>query len=99
MRRLGFLAWAGIWYAGSLCQAQPEQRLSVHVYNYAGVPVQTLQRSEQEAGRIFQPAGITAAWLDCPLAPEQAAQFPACQESPGLTTFSLRLVSRTMAER
>jgi len=82
MRRLGFLARVGIWSAGSLCQAQSEPRLSVHVYNYAGVPVQTLLRAEQEAARTFQPAGITAAWLDCPLTPEQASQFPACQESP-----------------
>ena len=99
MRRLGFLAWAGISCAGSLCQAQSGPRISVHIYNYAGVPLQTLLKAEDEAARIFQPAGIRALWLDCPLAPEQAAQFPGCQEPPGRTTFSLRLVSRTMAER
>ncbi len=99
MRRLVFLACVSIWCAGSVCRAQSEPRLSIHVYNYAGVPVQTLLLAEQEAARILQSAGMTVAWLDCPLAPEQANQFPACQESPGPTTFSLRLVSRNMAER
>ncbi len=88
-----------IWYAGSLGGAQSEPRLTVYIYNYAEVSGAVLDRAEREAARIFEPAAALADWVDCPLTPDQAAQFPGCQATPGPTIFALRLVSRAMAQR
>jgi hypothetical protein len=58
-----------------------------------------LALTEAEASRIYQQAGIEIQWLECPLAPEDAGQFPACQVPPGPTRLALRILSRSMADR
>lgn len=95
----------GTWILMNLAVAlygqspEPGLRIEVLVYNYAGLPAGALARAEQEAARIYQRVGLATEWLDCPLAPAEAAQFPNCQLAPGPTRFALRLLSRQMAER
>ena len=79
--------------------SEPASRVTVFVYNYALVAPDVLALTEAEASRIYQQAGIEIQWLECPLTPRDADQFPACQVPPGPTRLALRILSRSMAER
>ena len=89
----------GLVLASCLSAAQSGLRITVFVYNYATAPSHVLAQAEAAAARIYQHSGIEIAWLDCPLSPEQAAQYPACQIAPSPTRLAVRILSRTMAER
>ena len=45
--------------------AAAQQRLTVGVYNLAGVPEAVLDKARGEAGRIFAKAGVEAEWVEC----------------------------------
>lgn len=77
----------------------PESKIQVFVYNYAGVSAETLARAEREATRIYSRTGIETEWLDCPLTPDEAAQYPACQLPVSPARLALRVLSRSMAGR
>jgi len=83
----------------ALSAAERGTRITVFVYNYAAIPSDVLTQTESEADRIYRLGGIEIQWLDCPLSPEQASQFPACELPPGPTRLALRVLSRSMAER
>lgn len=85
--------------ASSLGAAEPGLKVTVFVYNYAAVAPDVLALTEAEASRIYQQAGIEIQWLDCPLSPKDADQFPGCQIPPGPTRLALRILSRSMADR
>jgi hypothetical protein len=85
--------------ATSLGASEPGSKVTVFVYNYAAVPPEVLALTEAEASRIYQQVGIEIQWLDCPLSPGAAGQFPACQVPPGPTRLALRMLSQSMAER
>jgi len=85
--------------ASSLRGVEPEAKITVFVYNYASLPPDVLAQTETEAARIYQLAGIEIRWLDCPLSPAEASQFPACQVPPGPARLALRILSQSMAER
>lgn len=90
----------GAVLASSLGAAEePGSKITVFVYNYAAVSPQVLAETEAEAARIYQFAGISIQWLECPLAPRDIDRFPACQVSPGPTKLALRILSQAMAER
>lgn len=78
---------------------KPESKIQVLVLNYAGVSPETLAQAEREAARIYSRTGIETEWLDCPLAPDQAAQYPACQLPLSPTRLALRVLARSAAER
>src|SRR5437016_7931888 len=84
--------------AASLGAAEPGLKITVLVYNYAGVPAGVETQAEQEAERIYRHGRISIEWLDCPLSPEQVAQYPACQVAPGPTRLAVRILSKSMAE-
>ena len=69
------------------------------VYNYAVVSSEVLAQTEAEAARIHQRAGVGILWVNCPLTPKEADQFPACQVPLGPTTLSLRILPPSAAER
>jgi len=85
--------------ASSLGAGEPGPKITVFVYNYAAVSSEVLALTEAEASRICQQAEIEIEWLECPLAPKDAARFPACQVPPGPTRLALRILSQPMAER
>lgn len=78
---------------------QPEVKIEILVYNYAGLPTVTLAGAERETARIYQRAGIRTEWRDCPLRPDEAAQFPGCLVPITPTRLSLQILPRGMAER
>jgi len=85
--------------ASSLRAAEPSSKITVFIYNYAAVAPGVLALTEAEGSRIYRQAGIEIQWLDCPLAPKEAGQFPACQVPSGPTKLALRIMSQFMAER
>lgn len=74
-------------------------RITVLVYNYAGISREAVAEAERGAGRIFEHAGIDTDWLDCPLYPDQAADHPACLVTPGPAKLILRIAAGAMAQR
>jgi hypothetical protein len=78
---------------------EPDVRIEVFVYNYAGLAAKTLATAKEEAARIYMRVGIETQWLDCPLSPAEAAQYPACQVPVLPTRLALRILSGSMAER
>jgi|GEM_PF-1651985 len=56
-------------------------RVTVHVYNYARVSCETLVRSEAEASRLFESAGIRLDWAECPLSDSELDKFRSCRQA------------------
>ena len=94
-------SWFLLGLAGTLQAeaSEPQSKIQVFVYNYAGVSHPTLARAEIEATRIYGRAGIRTEWLDCPLSPGEATQYPACQLPVSPARLALRVLSREMSER
>lgn len=68
-------------------------RLTINVYNQAGIEDKVLRKASQEAGRIFDELGISTEWLDCPPTSVQLPGSPACQQV-GFDIISLRIFPR-----
>ncbi|HET9320086.1 MAG TPA: hypothetical protein VFO27_09925 [Bryobacteraceae bacterium] len=79
--------------------SETELNITVHVYNYASVSPDTLAGAEQETARIYQQAGLSIEWLNCPRTAEELAQNTTCNVPGGPTIFTLRLLSNEMAQR
>jgi hypothetical protein len=67
-------------------------RLTVRVFNYAQVPLQTQSLGQKIAARILHRAGIVTSWLDCSLSSEGKHQLPDCNEPAAVWFLDLRLV-------
>jgi hypothetical protein len=65
-------------------------RITVLVNDSAGVPAEVLKQAEQEAGRIFQPAGVEVSWVNC--GEETVMEDGLCSEVPGANRFVLHIV-------
>jgi hypothetical protein len=65
-------------------------RITVLVNDSAGVPADVLKQAEQEAGKIFRPAGVEIAWLNC--GEESVIEGGMCREVPGANRFVLHIV-------
>lgn len=65
-------------------------RITVLVNDSAGVPTDVLRQAEQEAGRIFRPAGVEVSWMNC--GEEPVKEDGACREVPGANRFVLHIV-------
>jgi hypothetical protein len=78
---------------------EPGSKITLRVYNYAHIPDVLLSRAEEEATAIYRPAGVEAAWVDCPLSGAELDRFPACQQPMGRADFALRILSAAMTQR
>ena len=65
-------------------------RITVLVNNSAGVQADVLKQAEQEAARIFRPAGVDVSWMNC--GEEPVREDGACREVPGANRFVLHIV-------
>jgi hypothetical protein len=75
----------------------PETKLTLRVYNYAGVDPKSLARSEKVAATIFKNAGVEIVWLDCAPSAAQIQKYPACQSEMGTSDLVLRILTQGMA--
>lgn len=78
------------WAASVLCSAQS---ITVHVYDYAGIPADQWQKTAEDAGKVLAKAGYTVNWVECRgagAAPDSAA---ICDRELGDTDYVLRLAA------
>jgi hypothetical protein len=68
-----------------------DQTLTILVYDYAGVQVDTLLKAEQVTGRIFRHSGFEVTWRPCRI---PGSSIPLDCPDPSAMTPALRLVSR-----
>jgi len=69
-------------------------QVTISVYNDAGVPGAVLLRGEDEAGRVFEQAGIEVKWLNCqvPAASEEESEM--CRKAVFPQHLQLRIVRK-----
>ena len=68
----------------------PRPKITLYVYDFAGVSPEELARAGREATRVFLRVGIEMAWHDC-LRPSDETD-PACRHPLGPANFALRIV-------
>jgi len=65
-------------------------RITVLVNNSAAVSANVLKQAEQEAARIFRPAGVEIVWMNC--GEESVMEDGVCREVPGPNRFVLHIL-------
>jgi hypothetical protein len=86
---LGALLCAGM--AGAYAEDQVDSRMTILVYDYAGMRADILSKAEQETMRIFRHSGIDITWRPCRM-PDSTVPLECLDPSP--TAPALRLVPR-----
>jgi hypothetical protein len=74
-------------------------KITIHVYDYVQVSPAILAQAEREVSRIFGKAGVEILWLDNSPCATDPQSLDECREPLGPTDFSLRILSRIMAQR
>jgi len=72
-------------------------RLTLRVYNYAGIDSASLASSEKVASAIFASLGVGTDWVDCPASRRKVRAYPTCNSDMGTTDLVLRILPRPMA--
>lgn len=85
---LGAALFGGV--AGARAEDQLDSRMTILVYDYAGVQSETLLKAEQETSRIFRHSGVDITWRPCRL--HSTVPFECLDPSP--MTPALRLMPR-----
>jgi hypothetical protein len=67
-------------------------RVTVNVYNDAGVAGPILAEGRREATRIFQRAGVKIMWLDCSRPEGESMDRPACRTPMNRSHLAVRIV-------
>lgn len=71
------------WCKGATAQTPDRDtetpKVVIWVYNYAGIPKDTMARAEREVQKIFGAAGVHFEWVDCPISAEEVKVRPVCQ--------------------
>jgi hypothetical protein len=83
--------------AASPAKAEANSQITIRLYNYSDLPQAAQARAETVASDILRKAGITAQWLDCPIA--KAQQLPACSLPLRPTELVLRILPGSKASR
>jgi hypothetical protein len=86
------LALGAVLFVGSAhAKDQLDSRLTVLVYDYAGVQEDTLAKAEQVTSRIFRHSGVEVTWRPCRI---PGSSVPLECPDPSPMTPALRLVPR-----
>jgi hypothetical protein len=86
-----FLAHAGARRTRSGSATQPSG-ITVRLRNQAQVDPQVLALAQQEMTRIYKPAGVELAWMDCSRTANPAGLNPACHHAPAPTEVLITVV-------
>lgn len=62
--------------ASDMVRKAPTMAVTVLVFNFREVPAKILSEAEHEAGRIFEHAGVSVTWQDCPIRTEPCRKAP-----------------------
>jgi len=71
----------------------PLPAVTVHVYNYAAVSDQTLEKGEKRAAHILRAAGIEVTWVNCNAATTDIRQDANCAPQAGPLSYDLRIAA------
>lgn len=74
-----------------------EAKLTLRVYNYAGVDPEVLARTEKIPEAIFEESGIGIVWMDCSPVRGEFLPEATCPSDMGASDLVLRLLPRGMA--
>jgi hypothetical protein len=91
--------FTGLGHVAAAASLETNPAITIHVYDYAGVPTTTMAEAEEVAAEIFRKAGVQIQWADTSLAAENdPASSP---DNSGLTLADLQLniYPRVMSER
>lgn len=84
-------------WAGKPAETGPHARVSVRVYDQAGLESKTLEKAKKTAERPFRLAGVEIDWVHCSV--DGTETKAVCTSLLGPNEISLRIVSRSPAER
>ena len=93
--------WVGT-VRNSAARRPPEARsadlkISVRVYDYAGIPADMVRLAESETERIYAKAGVYLEWHECPVTAVAESADPTC--AAPLTTSDLILTHLPFRDR
>ena len=74
-------------------------KVSVRVYNYAGISANMLKLAESEANRIFVKAGVHLQWLECPITATVEPADSICAAPGTPLNLQLRILKRVRLTR
>lgn len=75
-----------------MAENRDARKITVRVYNRAGVSPETLSKAMAEAQRIFVREGIEIQWLNCPVIAADEHRVPECLEAWRPTEVALRIL-------
>ena len=90
--------WVGT-VRNSAARRDPETRsadlkMSVRVYDYAGIPADMVRLAESETERIYAKAGVYLEWHECPVTASAQSADPTCSAPLTPSDIILRIVKR-----
>ena len=77
-------------------EPSPEMSLTVRLYDYAKLDVETLDIAQTELNQIFGQSGINVSWLSCARSMEEAQSNRACASKMSPTDIVLRVLPPAM---
>ena len=66
----------------SMFAAKQHLAFTVHFYNYARMPAETVARANWQASSVFNAADIALSWVECPTSEKDAPRFRQCSTEP-----------------
>ena len=85
--------------AASAPVTRPDVKLTVKIYDYAGVSPRTLGGARAEAARIYRKAGLETVWMECAVDDRPGPRQPICSQVPVFTSLVLRILPKATAEK
>jgi hypothetical protein len=76
----------------------PAVKLTVRVYDFAGLSPQALRRAEDETSRLFEHAGVKLVWIDCPVSKVDKAKEEPCEEAGDSEWVRLAILPESKAK-
>jgi len=77
----------------------PDRRLTIRLYDYAGIAPATLERARHAARRVLLDAGIDAGWEQCRTSNSEARRDASCVQDAGAHVIQLRIHPKEMAKK
>jgi len=90
---------AGHVHAAEAASPETSPAITIHVYNYAGVPTKTMTEAEEVATEIFRKAGVHTQWADRGLTAANDQSNSADHSGFTLADIQLSIFSRVMSDR
>lgn len=96
LRGCGTLALACLGLVGpALAQDSSKVTIPVLVYNYAGVPSETLRHAQRHVGHIFRETGLEFEWHECRVSVDEPQKDPYCSSGFRSTDLALKILPQS----